>query len=156
MAYTATFHHYKTSELYLTKTYGGDPETIDTLKNNIDSTAANTVLKGGRVFAEVGATATNSVSIWPAEVAALASGTAIHFHCVLTSGSTDTTAASRKVEVTSGDAKIADMFCYGGQSTNLGRSFELDFTAVTTLTVERTTGGNEVIQVEVLWYVYTI
>jgi hypothetical protein len=156
MAYTSTFAFYKTKESYLTKTSGSDAEIIGTLKDNITSASANAVLKGDRFFVEVGATATNSVSIWPASIAALATGTAIHFECLLTSGSTDTTAAARKVEIASGDAKVADMFCYGGQSTNLGRSFELDFSAVTTLTVERTVGGNEVIQVEVMWYVYTI
>jgi hypothetical protein len=153
---TTTFAYYKTAQHYLTVTSGSDAVIDGQLFDNIASTAANTIIEWGRVSEKLGATAADTKNIWPGGVAALTSGTAIHFVLKLTAGSTDTTAAARKVSFTSGDAKVSALFAYAGQVTNLGRSLELDFTSVTTLVCERINTANEKIIVEGFWFVYTI
>lgn len=149
MSATVTFQRYQTVEYTLTRTTTGDPVTIAFMDNTVASTSPVTIIDGGRMFCHLGATATDTADLWPASIAALASGTAIHFRIQIAYGSTDTTANARKVSLTSGGGILTAMFTYGSP-------LEFDFTTATSLQAKRINTANEQAVIEVLWYVYTI
>ena len=146
MASPISFHRFQTVEQVITRTSGTDPVQIDIMQDTVASSAALPIIVGSRFIAQLGATATNTVELWPSSVAALASGTALHVRIQFTFGSTDTTKSSREVELTATGLAV----------TTYGRALELDFDAVTLLTLERINTANEICYVEVLWDVYTI
>ena len=134
------------------ETYGGnvvktDGDTVTTVGNMARTVAADaqTIDAGNSTVFVIAAS--GSVNIMPPEVGTIAAGDVIHFRLQFVHGSTDVSKANKAVTVTlAGTPDVINSW---------GAPVEFSLAASATITVARAAGAEDM-QVEVLWYVYTV
>ncbi len=149
MASTKDLAFYESYSATFTGTVnGGEAETIAAMTSVIPSTSPRTILKKGHIDVDLGATAGDTVDLWPNSVAALASGTVIHFRLQFYFDTTDTTLAQKAITVKSGATPDIRYTWGTPQEFALG--------AVVAIGAYRVNNANAVCKIQGIWQIYTV
>lgn len=124
-----------------------DTEVNKFVHSVVDS-APITLVNAGKDAFTLGASATNTINIYPQAVASIASGNALEFMVKAIYGSTDTTLSQKEIEIQIG-ATPDTLKHVGGVS-------RFTLTTAQNVVLERINTANETVRVEVLWWLYTV
>jgi len=145
MAAQSTYTLDETHSSTLTRTTGGTVLVFGAMGS---TTTAQTIIAGDSKSFKLPAGAAATCPIWPQEIIALAANTAIHFRLQFKVGTTDTTKAQRGMTIELG--ATPDVLETWGQPV------EFTSDAIIAVDLIRGAGGNEEIEVEVIWYVFSL